>query len=101
MSDQAGKIIGSPTGPDGVDIQQPDDAAAVVEDELPSAADEMEPDDTGVHYAVDEAMLHTDLVVRKGAALLGLDLTDTAGYAPWRSYLSMRLWHTAIRKGQP
>lgn len=39
-----------------------DEAAAVVEDELPSAADEMEPDDTGVHYAVDEAMLHTDLV---------------------------------------
>ncbi len=48
-----------------------------------------------------DVLLHTDLVVRKGAALLGLDLTATAGYAPWRSYLSMRLWHTTIRKGQP
>lgn len=37
-----------------------DDVA--VEDETPSAADEMEPDDTGAHYVVDDTMLHTDLV---------------------------------------
>ncbi|SEB22900.1 MULTISPECIES: hypothetical protein [unclassified Mycobacterium] len=35
---------------------------ATVEDETPSAADEMEPDDTGVQYVVDEEMLHTDIV---------------------------------------
>ncbi|MHA7666043.1 FUSC family protein [Mycolicibacterium sp. HS_4_1] len=38
------------------------DAAPAVEDEAPSAADEMEPDDTGAHYVVDDQMLHTDLV---------------------------------------
>ncbi|MGX9674600.1 FUSC family protein [Mycobacterium sp. HM-7] len=39
-----------------------EDSVAPVEDETPSAADEMEPDDTGAHYVVDEDMLHTDLV---------------------------------------
>ncbi|BBX84532.1 ABC transporter permease [Mycolicibacterium aubagnense] len=39
-----------------------EDAVAAVEDEMPSAADEMEPDDTAAHYVVDEQMLHTDLV---------------------------------------
>ncbi|WP_194815776.1 DNA-3-methyladenine glycosylase 2 family protein [Nocardia sp. XZ_19_385] len=43
-----------------------------------------------------DIMLGTDLVVRQGATLLGLDLTDTAGYAPWRSYLSMHLWKAAL-----
>ncbi|KIU17788.1 hypothetical protein [Mycolicibacterium llatzerense] len=46
-----------------VEPEAPAEATAVaVEDETPSAADEMEPDDTGAHYVVDEAMLHTDLV---------------------------------------
>ena len=44
-----------------VEPEAPAEAVAV-EDETPSAADEMEPDDTGAHYVVDEAMLHTDLV---------------------------------------
>lgn len=39
-----------------------EEAAVAVEDETPSAADEMEPDDTGAHYVVDDAMLHTDIV---------------------------------------
>lgn len=39
-----------------------EDAAPAVEDETPSAADEMEPDDTEAHYVVDEQMLHTDLI---------------------------------------
>jgi hypothetical protein len=39
-----------------------EEAAVAVEDETPSAADEMEPDDTGAHYVVDEQMLHTDIV---------------------------------------
>lgn len=43
-----------------------------------------------------DVLLNTDLVVRQGAALLGLDLTETSRWAPWRSYLSMHLWKTAL-----
>ncbi|MEV0245159.1 Ada metal-binding domain-containing protein [Nocardia sp. NPDC050712] len=43
-----------------------------------------------------DILLDTDLVVRQGATLLGLDLTDTARYGPWRSYLSMHLWKAAL-----
>ncbi|MBB5912563.1 AraC family transcriptional regulator of adaptative response / DNA-3-methyladenine glycosylase II [Nocardia transvalensis] len=43
-----------------------------------------------------DILLHTDLVVRQGAALLGIDLTDTGRWAPWRSYLSMHLWKRAL-----
>ncbi|WP_063051222.1 DNA-3-methyladenine glycosylase 2 family protein [Nocardia arthritidis] len=43
-----------------------------------------------------DVLLGTDLVVRRGATLLGLDLTDTARWAPWRSYLSMHLWKAAL-----
>ncbi|MBF6131718.1 DNA-3-methyladenine glycosylase 2 family protein [Nocardia otitidiscaviarum] len=43
-----------------------------------------------------DILLHTDLVVRRGANLLGLDLTDTGRFAPWRSYLSMHLWKHAL-----
>ncbi|WP_280232340.1 Ada metal-binding domain-containing protein [Nocardia cyriacigeorgica] len=43
-----------------------------------------------------DILLDTDLVVRQGAALHGIDLSDTARYAPWRSYLSMQLWHSAL-----
>lgn len=43
-----------------------------------------------------DILLHTDLVVRQGAALFGIDLTDTARWAPWRSYLSMHLWKRAL-----
>ncbi|MGV9677566.1 AlkA N-terminal domain-containing protein [Nocardia sp. NPDC003482] len=43
-----------------------------------------------------DILLHTDLVVRRGATLLGIDLTETARWAPWRSYLSMHLWKRAL-----
>lgn len=43
-----------------------------------------------------DTMLHTDLVVRQGAAHLGVDLSDTSRWAPWRSYLSMHLWKRAL-----
>ncbi|GAB2724751.1 AlkA N-terminal domain-containing protein [Nocardia thraciensis] len=43
-----------------------------------------------------DILLHTDLVVRQGASLFGIDLTDTARWAPWRSYLSMHLWKRAL-----
>ncbi|WP_454195299.1 DNA-3-methyladenine glycosylase 2 family protein [Nocardia sp. Marseille-Q1738] len=43
-----------------------------------------------------DVLLSTDLVVRQGATLLGIDLTDTARWAPWRSYLSMHLWKAAL-----
>jgi len=43
-----------------------------------------------------DILMHTDLVVRRGAALLGIELTDTGRWAPWRSYLSMHLWKRAL-----
>ncbi|MBY6538603.1 DNA-3-methyladenine glycosylase 2 family protein [Rhodococcus sp. BP-349] len=43
-----------------------------------------------------DVLLDTDLVVRQGAALLDIDLSDTAHWAPWRSYASMHLWRTAL-----
>ncbi|MEU7764421.1 Ada metal-binding domain-containing protein [Nocardia sp. NPDC049190] len=43
-----------------------------------------------------DVLLSTDLVVRQGASLLGIDLTDTVRWAPWRSYLSMHLWKAAL-----
>lgn len=47
-----------------------------------------------------DVLLHTDLVVRRGAALLNIDLTDTHRWAPWRSYLSMHLWKRALTQRQ-
>ncbi|WP_405485666.1 Ada metal-binding domain-containing protein [Nocardia sp. NBC_00511] len=43
-----------------------------------------------------DTMLASDLVVRRGANLLGIDLTDTARWSPWRSYLTMHLWKHAL-----
>ncbi|MFD6392741.1 DNA-3-methyladenine glycosylase 2 family protein [Nocardia sp. NPDC060259] len=43
-----------------------------------------------------DVLLGTDLVVRQGAALAGVDLGHTTRWAPWRSYLSMHLWKTAL-----
>jgi AraC family transcriptional regulator of adaptative response / DNA-3-methyladenine glycosylase II len=50
-----------------------------------------------------DVLLDTDLVVRQGATQLGIDLTDTGRWAPWRSYLSMHLWKAALagRKAAP
>ncbi|MEU6579546.1 Ada metal-binding domain-containing protein [Nocardia sp. NPDC046763] len=43
-----------------------------------------------------DVLLHSDLIVRRGAGLLGIDLTDTARWSPWRSYLTMHLWKHAL-----
>ncbi len=43
-----------------------------------------------------DILLHTDLVVRRGATLFGIDLGETARWAPWRSYLSMHMWKRAL-----
>ena len=43
-----------------------------------------------------DTLLDTDLVVRSGAELLGCDLAATRTWAPWRSYATVHLWHTAI-----
>ncbi|MFC4125592.1 DNA-3-methyladenine glycosylase 2 family protein [Nocardia rhizosphaerae] len=43
-----------------------------------------------------DVLLDTDLVVRQGAALTGVDLGDAARWAPWRSYLCMHLWRVAL-----
>ena len=43
-----------------------------------------------------DVLMHTDLVVRRGATVLGVDLSDTARWSPWRSYLSMHLWKQAL-----
>lgn len=48
-----------------------------------------------------DILLHTDLVVRRGANVLGIDLTDTARFAPWRSYLTMHLWKHALANPAP
>ncbi|WP_405178141.1 helix-turn-helix domain-containing protein [Nocardia sp. NBC_01377] len=48
-----------------------------------------------------DILLGTDLVVREGAALLGVDLTDTERWAPWRSYLSMHMWKAALAGRAP
>ncbi|WP_187776182.1 AlkA N-terminal domain-containing protein [Antrihabitans cavernicola] len=43
-----------------------------------------------------DILLDTDLVLRQGAQRLGLDLRDCDRWAPWRSYVSMHLWRTAL-----
>ncbi|WP_051027363.1 DNA-3-methyladenine glycosylase 2 family protein [Nocardia higoensis] len=43
-----------------------------------------------------DTLLRSDLIARRGAELLGIDLGDTARWSPWRSYLSMHLWKTAL-----
>ncbi|MFC4375476.1 Ada metal-binding domain-containing protein [Nocardia halotolerans] len=43
-----------------------------------------------------DILLGTDLVVRQGAALADIDLTHSDRWSPWRSYLSMHLWKTAL-----
>lgn len=44
-----------------------------------------------------DILLSTDLVVRRGAARHGIDLSDTTRWSPWRSYLSMQLWRSELR----
>ncbi|NKY34219.1 DNA-3-methyladenine glycosylase 2 family protein [Nocardia speluncae] len=44
-----------------------------------------------------DILLTTDLVVRRGAARHGIDLSDSTRWSPWRSYLSMQLWRSELR----
>ncbi|MFT4043811.1 MAG: Ada metal-binding domain-containing protein [Gordonia sp. (in: high G+C Gram-positive bacteria)] len=39
-----------------------------------------------------DILLDRDLVIRHAATELGIDLTATSGWSPWRSYASMHLW---------
>ncbi|WP_018179131.1 DNA-3-methyladenine glycosylase 2 family protein [Jongsikchunia kroppenstedtii] len=48
-----------------------------------------------------DTLLDTDLVVRRSAERLGLDLRDSGRWAPWRSYLTMLLWHDELRRTEP
>ncbi|WP_020109595.1 AlkA N-terminal domain-containing protein [Nocardia sp. 348MFTsu5.1] len=48
-----------------------------------------------------DVLLHTDLVVRRSAAGLGIDITNTQHWSPWRSYVSMHLWHNIIARDSP
>ncbi|MBT0565571.1 DNA-3-methyladenine glycosylase 2 family protein [Williamsia sp. CHRR-6] len=48
-----------------------------------------------------DVLLDTDLILLRSAARLDIDLTDTAHWAPWRSYVSMHLWHDALRETEP
>jgi AraC family transcriptional regulator of adaptative response / DNA-3-methyladenine glycosylase II len=45
-----------------------------------------------------DVLLDTDLVVKRGAESLGIDLKDTSRFAPWRSYLCLRLWQHALEQ---
>ncbi|ORM36884.1 AlkA N-terminal domain-containing protein [Williamsia sp. 1135] len=48
-----------------------------------------------------DILLNTDLVLRKSAADLDIDLTDTSRWSPWRSYASMHLWRSAVARVEP
>lgn len=43
-----------------------------------------------------DVLLATDPLVRRGAARCGITVTNTARWAPWRSYLSMQLWQAGV-----
>ncbi|MGW4478336.1 AlkA N-terminal domain-containing protein [Rhodococcus triatomae] len=43
-----------------------------------------------------DVLLDTDLVAVRGAGLIGLDLSDSGRWSPWRSYVSMHLWRVAL-----
>jgi AraC family transcriptional regulator, regulatory protein of adaptative response / DNA-3-methyladenine glycosylase II len=43
-----------------------------------------------------DVLLATDLVVRQGATVLGVDLDAAGQWAPYRSYATMHLWRAAL-----
>ncbi len=45
-----------------------------------------------------DVLLATDLVVRQGASALGIDLAESERWKPWRSYVSMHTWRTALNQ---
>lgn len=48
-----------------------------------------------------DVLLDSDLVLRRHADALGVDLTDAARWSPWRSYVSMHLWRDALAPTVP
>lgn len=48
-----------------------------------------------------DVLLATDLVLARSALELGIDLADSAKWAPWRSYASMHLWRRAMLPDVP
>ena len=48
-----------------------------------------------------DVLLDTDLVLRRHADALGVDLTETSRWSPWRSYVSMHLWRDALAPTVP
>ncbi|MGL6235823.1 MAG: AlkA N-terminal domain-containing protein [Segniliparus sp.] len=52
-----------------------------------------------LRYLLDpDTLLDTDLVVRRGAEDLGIDLKEARRHSPWRSYFGLRLWQHALRR---
>lgn len=48
-----------------------------------------------------DILLDGDLVLRRHADALGVDLRDTSRWSPWRSYVSMHLWRDALAPTVP
>ncbi len=48
-----------------------------------------------------DILLDTDLVLRRRAAALGINPERSRQWSPWRSYVSMHLWHDALRETEP
>jgi AraC family transcriptional regulator of adaptative response / DNA-3-methyladenine glycosylase II len=48
-----------------------------------------------------DVLLSTDLVLKRSAGDLGVDLAATGHWAPWRSYASMHLWAHALARTVP
>jgi AraC family transcriptional regulator of adaptative response / DNA-3-methyladenine glycosylase II len=48
-----------------------------------------------------DTLLNTDLVLKRSAEGLGIDLSATGHWSPWRSYASMHLWAHALARTVP
>jgi AraC family transcriptional regulator of adaptative response / DNA-3-methyladenine glycosylase II len=48
-----------------------------------------------------DVLLSTDLVLKRSASDLGIDLRATGHWSPWRSYASMHLWAHALARTVP
>jgi AraC family transcriptional regulator of adaptative response / DNA-3-methyladenine glycosylase II len=48
-----------------------------------------------------DILLNTDLVLKRSAEGLGIDLSATGHWSPWRSYASMHLWAHALARTVP
>ncbi|GAA2066718.1 Ada metal-binding domain-containing protein [Williamsia deligens] len=48
-----------------------------------------------------DILLDGDLVLARHASALGIDLSDSGRWSPWRSYVSMHLWRHALAPSVP